>query len=378
MQQSTSTFPSTRGGREIRPERARGRRGRRALVLAPECAVAAGLRYGSDADAGLRRIRCGRGFRHVDALGRTVRDRATLARIRSLAIPPAWTDVWICAQANGHVQATGRDARGRKQYRYHPAWSAIRSETKFDRMIEFARALPKLRRRVAADLALPGLPRAKVLAALVRLLERSLIRVGCEEYARANAAHGLATLRDDHVRISGSKLRFEFNGKGGKQQRVVVTDRRLARVVKRCMELPGRELFQYVDDDGARQRVDSGDVNDYLREIAGDAFTAKDFRTWGGTLLAALELECEAGPDSPAQCRRRVAAALGRVSERLGNTPAVCRRYYVNPIVLEAWEAGSLRLGARGAPGETSGLDRAERALLALLERAARPLRRAA
>jgi DNA topoisomerase-1 len=308
-----------------------------------------------------------------------VRDRATLARIRALAIPPAWTQVWICAHAHGHVQATGRDARGRKQYRYHAAWSAIRNETKFDRMIEFALALPALRARVAADLRLPGLPRDKVLAALVQLLERSLIRVGCEEYARSNASHGLASLRDQHVRIRGSKLHFAFPGKGGKRHRVVVTDHRLARVVRRCMDLPGRVLFQYVDDDGARQCVDSGDVNDYLRRAARGGFTAKDFRTWGGTLLAALELEGVAAPEAGAERRRAIAAALARVSERLGNTPAVCRRYYVHPAVIVAWEAGSLRLGPRSLQPNASGrLDRAERALLALLRRSSRAQRRAA
>jgi DNA topoisomerase-1 len=351
------------------------------LASAGACAAAARLRYVSDREPGLRRVRCGRGFRVLDARGRSVRDAATRARIRGLAIPPAWSDVWICAQPDGHIQATGRDARGRKQYRYHPAWSALRSETKFERMIDFARALPRIRARVDADLALPGLPRRKVLAALVSLLERSLIRVGCDEYARANAAHGLATLRDEHVRIVGAKLRFEFQGKGGKPQRVVVTDRRLARIVKRCMDLPGRALFQYVDDRGARQCVDSGDVNAYLREVAGDDFTAKDFRTWGGTLLAAMALDADAVPGNAAGRRRVVAAALARVSERLGNTPAVCRKYYVNPLVIEAWQSGPLRLGVAGAksqPPNGAGLERVERALLALLDGTSLPARRAA
>ena len=333
------------------------------------CARAAGLRYVSDREPGIRREPSGAGFRHVASDGRVVRDRETLARIRALAIPPAWTAVWICARADGHVQATLRDARGRKQYRYHAAWAAIRNETKFERMLAFGLALPRIRARVAADLGRPGLPREKVLAVVVRLLDRSLIRVGCDEYARANDAYGLATLCEEHVRVKGGRLHLSFRGKGGKPQRVVVDDRRVAPIVKRCLDLPGREVFQFLDADGAVQRIDSGDVNDTLRAMSAGAFTAKDFRTWGATLLAALELAMVEPAPSQRSRRRQVNDALCRVAERLGNTPAVCRKYYVNPLVLEAFEAGELRrrlrLGARGAP-----LARAEHALLGFLRAA--------
>jgi DNA topoisomerase-1 len=351
-------------------------RRRRPGALPPSrvSAQAAGLRYVSDAQPGIRRVRSGRGFRYLSPDGRPLRDAAVLARIRALAIPPAWTAVWICPHPEGHVQATGRDARGRKQYRYHGSWGAIRNETKFERMLEFGLALPRVRARVEADLARSGLPREKVLAVVVRLLERSLIRVGCEEYARANDAYGLATLCAGHVRISGARLHFAFRGKGGKRHRVIVDDRRAARIVKRCMELPGRELFQYVDAGGAAQRIDSGDVNDYLREIAAGEFTAKDFRTWGATLLAAMELAAEAPPDTQSARRRRVVETLRTVSERLGNTSAVCRKYYVNPLVLEAFEAGELRRELRlGRGGSTPTLERAEQALLSFLRGAAAP-----
>jgi DNA topoisomerase-1 len=324
-------------------------------------------------------VRSGRGFRYVDALGRTVRDPAVRARIRALAIPPAWTDVWICPHPDGHVQATGRDARGRKQYRYHRAWGAIRNQTKFERMIEFGLALPRIRARVDADLARGGLPREKVLALVVRLLERSLIRVGCDEYARVNDAYGLATLRARHVLVKGPRLHFAFRGKGGRSHRVVVDDRRAARIVKRCMELPGREVFQYVDSAGRAQRIDSGDVNDYLREISAGEFTAKDFRTWGATLLAAVDL-VGAPAGAPPERRRRVRQALRAVCDRLGNTAAVCRKYYVNPLVLDAFQEGELRrrLGlARSGGGRPLTLERAEQALLAFL-RSAAPQRAAA
>ncbi|RIL06325.1 MAG: DNA topoisomerase I [Proteobacteria bacterium] len=350
------------------------RRALRALRPHPvESAREAGLRYVDTATPGIRRVRSGRGFRYADAAGQSVRDAATLARIRALAIPPAWTEVWICPLANGHVQATGRDARGRKQYRYHAAWGAIRNETKFGRMVEFARALPRIRARVEADLARPGLPREKVLAAVVRLLERSLIRVGCDEYARANDAYGLASMCDEHVRIAGAELRFRFRGKGGREHGIVVRDRRLAGIVRRCRDLPGQDLFQYVDDAGAPQCIGSGDVNAYLREVAGADFTAKDFRTWGATLLAAVELAREAPAASARARARAVGAMLRSVSERLGNTAAVCRKYYVNPCVVEAYEAGALhgRMDAEVAPGHASeALERAEQALVALLRRA--------
>jgi DNA topoisomerase-1 len=350
------------------------RRLRRADPL--RCAAAAGLRYGTAAEPGIRRVGNGRAFHYVDERGRCVSSRAALARIRALAIPPAWRDVWICPHADGHVQATGRDARGRKQYRYHPAWSAVRNETKFERMLEFGAALPRIRAQLERDVALPGLPEDKVLAVVVRLLERSLIRVGCAEYARTNDAHGLATLHDRHVRIDGAELRFQFRGKGGKHQQVIVSDRRLARVVKRCMDLPGRELFQYLDEAGEQQCIDSGQVNAYLRSIAGEGFSAKDFRTWGATLLAFEWLARHAPPASSAARKRLLAEAFATVGERLGNTASVCRKYYVNPCIVDAWEAGGLPAPRGPASG---GVAHAERGLLVLLRRGSRrPLREAA
>jgi DNA topoisomerase-1 len=252
-------------------------------------ARAAGLRDTSDDQPGIRRVRCGRGFRYQGPDGRPVRDEDTLKRIRSLTIPPAWTDVWICPQQSGHLQATGRDARGRKQYRYHPRWRATRDESKYDRMVAFGLALPRIRARVEADLALPGLPRAKVLATVVRLLETTLVRVGNEEYARANGSFGLTTLRTRHVAVTGATIHFAFRGKSGVRHHIDVRDRRLARVVRRCRDLPGQLLFQYLDESGQRHGY-SADVNDYLREAAGEEFTAKDFRTWGGTVLAVATL----------------------------------------------------------------------------------------
>jgi DNA topoisomerase-1 len=335
-----------------------------------ESAQAAGLRYVSDTTPGIRRRRAGRGFSYVLPDGRTLRDRATLARIRSLAIPPAYTDVWICPVPNGHLQATGRDARGRKQYRYHPRWREIRDETKFGRMVAFSDALPRLRRRVEEDLGRPGLPREKVLAAVVRLLECTGIRVGNEEYARNNRSFGLTTLRDRHVVVSGATMRFEFRGKSGKTHRVALSDRRLARIVARCQAVPGAELFQYVDDEGRRIAIGSGDVNDYLRGITGEDFTAKDFRTWAGTLQAVAALE-ELGPAATAQAAKStILEAIDRVAERLNNTRAVCRKYYVHPAVLERYAAGTLhqclangKTGARTADG----LEPDEQALVRLL-----------
>ncbi len=286
---------------------------------------------------GIRRIRSGSGFRYVDAGGRTIRDEDALGRIRSLAIPPAWTDVWICPRPDGHLQATGRDARGRKQYRYHPRWRDVRDETKYGRMNAFGLALPRVRARVARDLARPGLPREKVLAAVVRLLETTLIRVGNEEYARANGSFGLTTMRDRHARISGATVRFEFRGKSGVRRAVDLHDRRLARIVRRCRDVPGQELFQYLDPDGRRHSVDSTEVNDYLRRIAGREFTAKDFRTWYGTVLAARALQEFQGFDRKTQAKKKIVRAIDQVAVRLGNTRAVCRKCYVHPAVLEAY-----------------------------------------
>lgn len=309
-------------------------------VDAEAAAHEAGLRYSSDVQPGFGRRRAGRGWIYLDPAGERVTDEATLDRIRSLAIPPAWKDVWICRSPNGHLQATGRDARGRKQHRYHPRFRAAREESKFERMILFARSLPAIRERVDADLARPGLPREKVLAAVVRLLELTLIRVGNDEYARLNKSFGLTTLRDRHATISGARVRFRFRGKAGKLHEVGLRDRRLASIVRRCQELPGQELFQYVDGDGATGEVGSDDVNAYLREISGQDFTAKDFRTWAGTVLAYRALSALAPADNATAARRNVVAAMRETAGRLGNTPAVARRSYVHPAVVEAYLDG--------------------------------------
>jgi DNA topoisomerase I len=305
-----------------------------------QSARAVGLRYVTASSAGIARQGDKAGFVYLRPDGTKVTDEKDLERIRKLAIPPAWTDVWICPHANGHLQATGRDARGRKQYRYHPRWRAVRDETKYSRTIAFAQALPDLRRKVDEDLRLPGLPRRRVLAAVVRLLETTFIRIGNQEYAKQNGSFGLTTMRDRHVAIEGSTVRFSFKGKSGKRHAVGVADRRLAAIVKRCRDLPGYELFQYLDEDGMQQVIDSADVNDYLREITGQDFTAKDFRTWAGTLLAALALEEFEGFDSQAQHKKNVVRAIEDVARQLGNTPAICRKCYVHPAVLEAYAEG--------------------------------------
>jgi DNA topoisomerase-1 len=349
-------------------------RGRRPAVTSPEAAHAraVGLRYRLDDGPGIRRLGTPARPRHVGPDGRPVRDAETLARIRSLAIPPAWRDVWISPDPDGHLQATGRDEKGRKQYRYHPRWRAARDETKYGRMIAFARALPRLRERVAADLARPGLPREKVLAAVVALLESTLIRVGNDEYARNNGSFGLTTLRDRHVAVDRGTLRFRFKGKSGVRHEIDLADPRLARVVRRCQELPGQELFQYRDEAGAVRDVTSADVNAYLREIAGEAFTAKDFRTWTGTVLAAMALQEYEAFDGEAQAKRHIVRAIEAVAERLGNTPSVCRKCYVHPAVLEGYLDGDLvaalrqRAKAEAARGD---LKPEEAAVLALLRR---------
>ena len=339
-----------------------------------ESAKAAGLRYVTDDEPGIRRRKRGEGFTYLDSQGRTLKDPRQLERIRKLAIPPAWTDVWICARSNGHLQATGRDARGRKQYRYHADWRQARDETKFGRMAAFGEALPKIRQRTERDLALPGLPREKVLATVVRLLETTLIRVGNKEYARQNNSFGLTTLRDRHVDVSGSTLRFEFRGKSGKDLSVEIQDRRLARIVKQCRDLPGQRLFQYLDDEGVRQSVSSEDVNAYLRETTGEDFTAKDFRTWGGTMLA-LSALLEAGPcETERDANKAVVEAIKRVAGELGNRPAICRKYYVHPVVIETFVQGSLAevLAARER-GDSNGLGRLEAQVLYLLSRPSPP-----
>ncbi len=305
-------------------------------------ARAGGLRYVSDEKPGISRVPHGKGFRYVAADGSAVRDVRVLQRIRTLAIPPAWTDVWICPLENGHLQATGRDAKGRKQYRYHPRWREVRDESKYSRMLAFGQALPAIRARVGADLARPGLPREKVLAVVVRLLEATFIRVGNEEYAKANRSFGLTTLRDRHVEVEGPQIRFKFRAKSGKIQEISVNDRRLARLVKHCQDIPGQELFQYIDDDGTRETIDSGDVNDYVKESTGEDFTAKDFRTWAGTVLAYRALRALQPAGSATQARKNVVEAIKEVAVRLGNTAAVARKSYVHPAVLEAYLEGTV------------------------------------
>jgi DNA topoisomerase I len=312
------------------------------------------LRYVSDAVLpGISRRRAGAAFRYRAADGSALRERATLARIRALAIPPAWQEVWICSRDDGHLQATGRDARGRKQYRYHGRWREVRDETKYGRVAAFARALPRIRRRVDRDLARPGLPLEKVLAAVVRLLETTFIRVGNEEYARDNASFGLTTLRDRQVRVKGSKLEFRFRGKSGVEHTIKLTDRRLAVIVRRMHDLPGEELFQYHDDKGEIRAIESLDVNNYLREVAGDEFTSKDFRTWAGTVLAAGALQKIGGAASAAEAKRNIARAIDEVARQLGNTSTVCRKCYTHPAILESYLDGALADALRGRSRES-------------------------
>jgi DNA topoisomerase I len=354
------------------------KRMRKVAVPAPEIvsdpvesAQAAGLRHVSDTQPGIRRKRAGKGFVYVGTDGKTIRDAKELSRIRSLAVPPAYTDVWICPSPNGHIQATGRDARGRKQYRYHPKWREVRDETKFGRMLGFSQALTKIRARLERDLSLPGLPREKVLATVVRLLECTCIRVGNDEYAKSNRSYGLTTLQDRHVEISGSNLRFEFRGKSGKTHKVDLNDRRLARIVERCQDLPGEDLFQYLDDDEVRQTIGSEDVNEYIREISGQEFTAKDFRTWSGTLLA-IEALTKIGPFSTQRnAKSNVLKAIDQVAEQLNNTRSVCRKYYVHPAVLESYMDGKLleHLGNGSKQGAKDDLAADEAAVVRLLQR---------
>ncbi|HEY6324260.1 MAG TPA: DNA topoisomerase IB [Thermoanaerobaculia bacterium] len=363
----------------------------------------AGLRHVTDGKPGIRRRRRGKGFSYLDPAGQPLRDPPERRRIEALAVPPAWTAVWICPQANGHLQATGRDARGRKQYRYHPDWRAVRDETKFGRMVAFGEALPRLRARLDSDLARTGLPREKVLAAVVKLLETTLIRVGNEEYARENESFGLTTMRSRHVDIAGATLRFRFRGKSGREHEVAISDRRLARVVRACRELPGYELFQCVDESGERQAVDSADVNEYLRDVTGEDFTAKDFRTWGGTVLALAALrtagavrpaaaegeageageEGEEGEEKPGppppggnrerEAKRAIVAAVKSVADQLGNRPAICRKYYVHPAVIAAFLDGRLEADADDAPGNLLELEALTLALLRELAPGAPP-----
>ncbi len=300
-------------------------------------ARAAGLRYVHDRLPGIRREKRGETFRFVGPDGKPVRDAETLGRIKSLVIPPAWTDVWITAHPKGHLQCTGRDARGRKQSRYHPHWREVRDETKYERMAHFADALPKIRERVAHDLAMPGLPRQKVLATIIRLMEETHIRVGNEEYARENKSYGLTTMRHKHVEVNGAKITFDFQGKSRVHHTVNLQDRRLAKILKQISDLPGQELFQFVDHEGNRHHIDSNDVNEYLREITGEHFTAKDFRTWAGSVLCCDLLNAFEPADTLTQAKKNVVQAIARVAAQLGNTPSVCRKCYVHPAVLETY-----------------------------------------
>jgi DNA topoisomerase-1 len=337
-------------------------------------AKVAGLRYVADTGPCIRRARSGKKtFRYIGPDGKAERDPAELRRLRGLGIPPAWTKVWICPDPDGHIQATGRDAKGRKQYRYHPRWREVRDETKYNKMLEFGAALPAIRERTDRDLALPGLPREKVLATVVKLLEGTLIRVGNEEYARHNGSFGLTTMRDRHVDISGSTMRFHFRGKSGIEHNVDIRDRRLAKIVKKCQDIPGHELFQYIDDEGQRHAIGSADVNEYLRSISGKDFTAKDFRTWAGTVLASLALQEFEAFDSQTQAKKNLVQAIRSVSEKLGNTPAICRKCYIHPAVLEAYMDGSMlrTLKARTEKvisEELGGLRAEEAAVMAFLQ----------
>ena len=318
---------------------------RLSAVVSPgpvESAKAASLRYVTDDRPGISRRRNGAAFQYIDPSGKVIRDPEELQRIKSLAIPPAWREVWICPIRNGHLQATGRDAKGRKQHRYHSRWREVRDENKYGRILAFAKALPLIRQRVDGDLQLPGLPRDKILATVVRLLETSHIRVGNEEYARQNKSFGLATLRNRHVNVSGSTIRFEFRGKSGVEHALDINDRRLARIIKRCQDLPGYELFKYIDDDGEHRTIDSTDVNDYIRRIAGEDFSTKDFRTWAGTVLAARALREFETAASDSESKRNIVEAIESVAKKLGNTKAVCRKCYIHPAIIQSYTDGSL------------------------------------
>jgi DNA topoisomerase-1 len=307
-----------------------------------ESAREVGLRYVHDYHPGIRRERVGKGFRYRGADGRIVRDRQTLKRIAALVIPPAWKDVWICPLENGHLQASGRDERNRKQHVYHHRWREVRDETKFHRLVDFARVLPGIRRRLTKDLARQGLCREKVLATVVRLLEISLIRVGNEESARDNHTYGLTTMENRHATVSGGTIQFHFRGKSNQEHAIAVHDPRVAKIISACQHLPGQELFHYLNDAGEKHHVGSHDVNDYLREISGEEFTAKEFRTWGGTLSALTELRKMGPTDRAEQCRKNIVAAIKAAAQCLGNTPAVCRKSYIHPVIIEAYLKGSL------------------------------------
>jgi DNA topoisomerase-1 len=307
-----------------------------------DSAQEAGLIYVSHDRPGITRRRAGRGFQYRDIHGNRLKDQNELARIKSLAIPPAWTDVWICPSSRGHIQAVGKDERGRTQYRYHPKWRAARDESKYERILAFGKALPRIRARIRKDLRRPDLPREKVLATLVKLLQNTLIRVGNEEYAKANKSFGLTTLRNRHADVHGSQIRFEFRGKSGVEHAIDINDQRLAKVIRTCQDLPEQELFEYINEDGSRHDITSSDVNAYLKEITGQDFTAKDFRTWAGTVLAAMALQEFKAFDSQAQAKRNVVSAIESVAKKLGNTRAVCRKCYIHPAVIDTYMEGEL------------------------------------
>ncbi|UZW57026.1 DNA topoisomerase IB [Sphingobium sp. JS3065] len=323
------------------------------------------LRYASDEEPGFTRRPYGKGWRYFDTQGKRIADRGLIERIDRIAIPPAYAEVWICPEENGHIQATGRDARGRKQYLYHPRFREMRDGSKYEHMLEFARSLPGIRKRIDRDMRRRGLPREKILAAIIWLLEATMIRVGNADYARQNRSYGLTTLNDRHVRVDRDEMRFRFKGKGGKQWNLKLTDHRVARIVRQSQDLPGQHLFQYIDEDGERREVTSGDVNAYLREISGSDITAKDFRTWAGTVLTALTLAEFEQADSETAAKRNVQAAMKKVAAQLGNTPAICRRCYVHPIVIDSYLSQTLMLEAsRRGP---AGLRPEERLVLAFL-----------
>jgi DNA topoisomerase-1 len=342
------------------------------IVNPKDAAESAGLRYVSDERPGIRRKKSGKGFTYARPDGTKLSDPQVVKRIRSAAIPPAWTDVRISPFADGHIQATGRDAKGRKQYRYHPLFREVRESTKYEHVVAFGNALPTIRAKVREHMALRGLPREKVLATVVHLLETTLIRVGNDDYAKQNRSYGLTTLKNRHVAIEGSEVRFRFTGKSGKQWSLKVNDRRVAKIIKACQELPGQELLQYVEKDGTQQDVTSNDVNAYLKEITGQDITAKDFRTWAGTVLAALALKELESFDTAAQAKKNLRAAIERVAARLGNTPTICRKCYIHPEVLNSYLDGNLALEIKSEVeselrNELAGLQPEEAAVLAML-----------
>lgn len=337
-----------------------------------ESAREAGLRYVTDHTPGIRREQHGEDFSYFSANGEQIRDEKELARIKALGIPPAWTDVWICANPRGHIQATGHDAKGRKQYRYHPKWQAVRAETKYHRSVAFGEALPQIRERIEADLALPGMPREKVLATIVRLLDETALRIGNEEYAKENESYGLTTMHNEHADVEGATVHFQFRGKSGKDHDVEVQDRRVARIVRKLEDLPGQHLFEYKDDNGEIRAIESSDVNEYLREVSGEDFTAKDFRTWEATVIVAHELRAEGPAETKTAAKHNEKAAIAKAAEHLGNTPTICKKSYVHPAVLEGYESGAL-LGANPARelARRPGLRPDEAEVLAFLHAAA-------